>query len=339
MSRLLTTESVDASQRFAYWADLICDAFVQLECDGPATQAFHGSIRAHSLAGIELSVVQASAQRVIRSPRQIARSSEDFFLVSLQTRGVGTVRQDGREARLAPGDFALYDSTRPYELVFDDAFEQLVLMLPGERLRAAVRGTEQLTASAVSGRRGAGHLLIGMVRSLRRDIDSMEPDAAAAVADGLTSVLAAGLRTLPAAHCPPPGRLAAYHLQRVKAHVQARLADPTLSVATLAAELGLSPGHLHRLFGSEPLSLAEHIWAQRLQACRDDLADARMDRRSIADIAFGWGFNDAAHFSRAFRKRYGMSARDWRSAASAARSARTNAAALPATCAASSPGR
>ena len=36
-----------------------------------------------------------------------------------------------------PGDFALYDSTRPYQLLFDDDFEQIVLKLPGERLRSA----------------------------------------------------------------------------------------------------------------------------------------------------------------------------------------------------------
>ena len=29
-------------------------------------------------------------------------------------------------------------------------------------------------------------------------------------------------------------------------------------------------------------------------------------------IAFGWGFNDAAHFSRAFRERFRRSPREWR---------------------------
>jgi hypothetical protein len=38
---------------------------------------------------------------------------------------------------LAPGDFALYDSTRPYQLTFDGAFQQFVLKLPGPTLRTA----------------------------------------------------------------------------------------------------------------------------------------------------------------------------------------------------------
>jgi AraC-like DNA-binding protein len=34
--------------------------------------------------------------------------------------------------------------------------------------------------------------------------------------------------------------------------------------------------------------------------------------RHITEIAFGWGFNELTHFSRAFKERYGVSPRDWR---------------------------
>ena len=56
-------------------------------------------------------------------------------LDSIQTAGTGRISQDGRSTELHPGDFALYDSTRPYELAFDDDFQQYVLMLPGPTLR------------------------------------------------------------------------------------------------------------------------------------------------------------------------------------------------------------
>jgi AraC-like DNA-binding protein len=39
----------------------------------------------------------------------------------------------------------------------------------------------------------------------------------------------------------------------------------------------------------------------------------------VTDIAFSWGFNDAAHFSRAFRARFGCSPRALRAQADAAR--------------------
>ena len=185
-----------------------------LECEPLAgAPRIDGEIVLETLGTLALSRVTASAQRVRRTARQIARASEDYFLVSIQTDGVGEVHQDGRRAVLQAGDFALYDSTRPYDLVFGADFQQFVLMLPGPALRAQVRDTQALTASAVSGRRGAGHLMIEMIRTLAQDIGTLEPASAAAVADSVTQILVAGLRTLPAAQAPagvpadglPPG--------------------------------------------------------------------------------------------------------------------------------------
>ena len=312
MSLWLTTSSVPRNQRLAYWTDMICDVYVQLECDAPRAREFNGSIRSHSLAHLKLSVVESGPQRVLRTPGKISRASEDYFLVSIQTRGRGVVSQDGRDALLQPGDFALYDSTRPYELTFGADFQQMVLMLPGQQLRSLVRNTDSLTASPVSGRRGAGHLMINMLETLRQDIDALQPASAAAVANGVVDILVAGLHTLPAANRQGVSELAGYHLARIKQLVDQRLSEPQLSVATIAAELRMSAGHVHRLFQNEPASLAHYIWNRRLDACHRDLLDPTRAGHSIAAIAFSHGFNDAAHFSRSFRRRFGLSPRGLR---------------------------
>jgi AraC-like DNA-binding protein len=312
MSHVLTTEAVTAGQRLEYWIDMICSTYVQLECDAPVTDRFNGFIESQNMPGLDLSVVASGAQNVLRTPRQIARATDDYFLVSVQTKGHGRVRQDGRAAFLAPGDFALYDSTREYELHFEDNFEQIVLKLPGERLRSLVRDTDKLTATAVSGKAGAGHLMINMINTLWQDIDALQPASAAAVADGVMNILVAGLQTLPANNCRGLSSLATYHLARIKQTIEARMADPTFCIGDVARELGISVAHIHRLFRNEATTPAQYIWARRLEACGRDLLDPRKAHRSISDVAYGWGFNDAAHFSRSFRERFGCSPREWR---------------------------
>jgi AraC-like DNA-binding protein len=316
MSRLLSTDLVPHDQRLAYWTDMICNVYVQLGCDpvpGPGGRGdFEGSIRQHTLPSLDVSVVTSGPQKVMRTPGHIARSSDDYFLVSIQARGRGVVRQDGRDAVLSVGDFALYDSTRPYQLLFDDAFEQIVLKLPGERLRSELRETEALTATTVSGREGAGHLLLGMIRTLREDIDTLQPASALAVANGVLNILVAGLQTLPAARSPALSNLTAFHLARIKRRIDARLDDPALSVGALAEELGMSVSQIHRVFKSEPLTPSQYIWERRVEACSRDLLDPRLAGRTVGDIAYGRGFSDAAHFSRAFRERFGCSPREWR---------------------------
>jgi AraC-like DNA-binding protein len=306
MSQLLTTQAVEPSRQLAYWTEMVCDTYVQLDCDAAAdAHTIEGEIAVDQLATLQLSRVTATAQHVRRTPARIAWASEDYFLVSIQSRGNGAVVQDGRSALLAPGDFALYDSTRPYELHFDSPFQQYVLKLPGPTLRTALRDTNRLTATSVSGARGAGHLMINMIRTLTADIDTLAPASAAAVADSVTQILIAGLSALPAARQPALSHLTALHREQIKACVRTRLREPGLSVASIAAQLRLSPSTLHRAWLGEPCSLADWIWAQRLDAARRDLCDPTLDARSVSEIGFSWGFNDAAHFSRAFRARFG----------------------------------
>jgi AraC-like DNA-binding protein len=312
MSETLSTDALAPDQRLAFWIDMICQTYVQLECDAPDRDDFRGSIVSHRLPGLDLSVVSSRAQRVMRTPRTIGRTADDYIIVSLQTQGNAVISQDGRDAVMAPGDFAIYDSTRPYTLRFDDDFEEIVLKLHGDQLRGMVRDTDKLTATTVSGRVGAGHLLINMIRTLRDEVDSLAPASAAAVASGVVNVLVAGLQSLPACGRTELSSMAAYHVARIRGRIDDRLHEPALTIESIAAELGMSVGHLHRLFKSEPLSPSQYLWNRRLEACSRELLDSRRSRASVAEIAFGWGFNDAAHFSRAFRDRFHCSPREWR---------------------------
>ncbi len=312
MTLLLNTVTVPPRERLAYWTDMICNTYVQLDCEAIRSDHFAGSINSQSMPGLDLSVVASGAQKVMRTSQQIARANDDYFLVSIQTQGQGVLRQDGRDALLNPGDFALYDSTRAYELHFEGDFQQIVLKLPGEQLRSAVRDTEKLTATAVSGRAGAGHLMIGMIKTLWDDIDALEPASAVAVAGGVLNILVAGLQTLPASKGRGVSSLTSYHITRIKGEIDSRLRNPTLLVGDVARDLGISVGHIHRLFRQEATTPAQYIWSRRLDMCSRDLVDPSRAGHSISEIAFSWGFNDAAHFSRSFRERFGVPPREWR---------------------------
>ncbi len=310
MHPLLTTDSVEPRHRLAYWTDMVCNTYVELECDVlSGADTIEGRISASHLATLQLSRVTATPQVVRRTASRIAASSEDYFLVSIQTQGEGRVSQDGRTALLKPGDFALYDSTRPYQLQFDSPFEQLVLRLPGRSLRTSLSDTGNLTASVVNGRSAAGHLMIDMLRSLDANIDLLAPESAAAVSTSVTQILIAGLSTLPGARKVPVSQLTGFHRQQIKSCITAQLGDPNLSVAQIARQLRLSPSTLHRAWAGEPCSIRDTIWALRLDAARDDLCNPAFGARTISAIAFSRGFNDAAHFSRAFRARFGCSPR------------------------------
>ena len=261
MHKQWSTDAVEARDRLSYWVEAVCDTYVQLECDArQRDRAFCGTIESNQLATLGLSRVTASPQSVRRTPAKIARSTEDYFLVSIQIKGHGKVVQDGRVAALSPGDFALYDSTRPYELIFDEPLQQHVLQFPGAVLRSRLRDTEKLTARKVCGARGAGHLMIGMINTLTADIDMLQGASAAAIAESVENILVAGLCSLPGAADPAISHLTSFHCDQIKAYALQRLRDPKLSVNMIAAHLRLSPSTIYRAFAGEPCSLHSWIW-------------------------------------------------------------------------------
>jgi len=132
------------------------------------------------------------------------------------------------------------------------------------------------------------------------------------VADSVSQILIAGLTALPAARRAPVSQLTAYHREQIKSLARSRLGDPEFGVSEIARRLRLSPSTLHRAWAGEACSLSDWIWAQRLDGARRDLCDSALAARSVSEIAYAWGFSDAAHFSRAFRARFGRAPREMR---------------------------
>jgi transcriptional regulator GlxA family with amidase domain len=74
----------------------------------------------------------------------------------------------------------------------------------------------------------------------------------------------------------------------------------------------MSQRNLSRLFALHGITIERAIWMERLVAARRDLMDPRLEAVSITDIAISWVFCDAAHFSRNFRKAFGLSPKGYR---------------------------
>ena len=60
----------------------------------------------------------------------------------------------------------------------------------------------------------------------------------------------------------------------------------------------------------EPVSA--YILRRRLEECAHQLASQDWDTYSVTEIAREWSFVNRAHFSRVFKKRFGVSPREYR---------------------------
>ncbi len=233
-----------------------------------------------------------------RTRRQISRTPRDDYLVALQLSGSALLAQRGRRVELRPGDLTVIDGGEPYALRLAGAgsYELMTIRVPRTRFDS----TLDISAIRLAADSGPGRLLAPYFRTLS------EPDWACS---GLTGrFLDTGFDLLTTALSETPAA-AADPVQSALRVARRHLGDPGLSVPKLAAATHISVRHLYRLLAEQGISFGQWLHDERLRHCHRDLTDPAMTGTPIAEIGARWGYRDRAHFSRLFRRRYGVSPR------------------------------
>ncbi|MCG8441092.1 MAG: helix-turn-helix domain-containing protein [Caulobacterales bacterium] len=307
-----STDAVARSQRVAFWRDAICSAYVGLDCERISSDGFEGRLISQTVGAVGVSDIKTSPYVVVRSKRRISKSSDDCFLLSVQRSGSAVIEQGDRTACLNPGDLALYDSSQPYRLRFDETLSQMVLKLPRPLIQGRLARPEAITATRVPGDFGVGRIVSTFLLAMSRNLEDLDRDRQDMIVEHSIDLIATALGTV--APSTPVGSdcARALLLQRIKTFIDSHLCDPSLDAETIATAHGISVRQLHVLFKNEDRTVTRLIWERRLQRCANDLSDPGKNHLTITDICFRWGFNDAAHFSRSFRGRFGRSPSGYR---------------------------
>jgi AraC-like DNA-binding protein len=306
--RRWSTASAGPGQGLSYWVEAICDAFLEMKADSAVGRDFAGALTQHDFGPVDLNFVTADRQEVWRTRQAIARSRENYFYLLHVRGGRLGIKQQDRDALIAPGDCTLIDSTLPYRFSFPEALDVLSVQIPQAWLRTWLPEPERLLGRSLTGHSVWGATLCSALGNLtppQLETLALPP---AVVADQLAALLA--LSAGDAALDATTHQRALLH--RLRQGLRARFRDPTLDPATLAAEHGLSKRYLHMLFAASGTSFGAALLALRLEHARQLLEDRRQRRLGVAEIAWRCGFADPSHFARRFRQRFGHAPVAWR---------------------------
>ncbi len=306
-----STRGMKKADRFSYWREAVCDAYVRLGCESEVTEEFHGGIVLERLPGISVSTVFSDTLIVNRRTKDIARSNDDYLLLSLQLKNKGYVKQHDRIAELYPGDFAIYNSTETYQLLFPCSYKQLVFQFPKSDLLARLPHCELLTARKVSNVNEIGRLVSRSLVDFSRIMGNTDEVVQHYLKDTVIDLIATGLASLENSSFEL-SRPEQHLMLRAKSYIHANLGNPALTRKVVAKAMGMSVRRLSDIFAKEGTTIAGYIRFMRLDRIARDLLNDLFHRQSISEIAFRWGFNNLQHFSKVFRDRYGMSPRYYR---------------------------
>jgi AraC-like DNA-binding protein len=176
-----------------------------------------------------------------------------------------------------------------------------VVIVPKELLQERGFRLAKMSAYKLSARTGTGRIAYNFVHAAFDEATKLSPNNAIGVADALIDLLLLPLRE-PEAMFDRVGPEAMY--VRAQFFIREHLRDPDLSIDQISAALSCTKRYLHMLFSDRGTTISDHILQARLQNCRRELETQA--GKTITDVAFSWGFSSSSHFSRVFRKYFGV---------------------------------
>lgn len=234
---------------------------------------------------------------------------ESYIGFQTVRRGVERIRGDGGEQTVGRGEAVVWDGTEAVDVEVVDTFAKRTLLFPRERVLAVCPRLADVGSLPPLGGNAGARLLARYVDAL-----AMEEPALGDDEPTLGTATDVALELLRAAVEPgmPSDRGARRDAQRagVRRYIRMNLGDPRLGPESIARAHAMSLRALHALFEHTGESVAALVRRSRLARCRADLE--RPDGGSITEIAFRWGFGDAAHFSTAFKREFGVTPREVR---------------------------
>ncbi len=295
-----TSEVPTSATRFAAAANaalldnrFTCE-FGQQRIDARVEQQTH---RAFSIARIQGERHRASRRR------QHAAHPAPF--VMLQVQGTSRCTNGPERIDLREGDGILIDPRRDLDFEFSNDLSIICFRMSPEdgfgRLLDLLRSGMKL-----DGRNGLGRMAFEALRGLAREAQGLSDNAQRDAIDAAAMLMRGALFEVDA---PADHRVRArdIKLARLKAAISRKLADAEVDMAAIAGSEGITLRYMSMLFSGAGTSPSRYLWTQRLEKCREDLTDERMDGISLTEIAHHWGFKCSAHFSRSFRQAYGIS--------------------------------
>jgi len=261
----------------------------------------------HRLGDIRLLELSGNPFGAVRGRAEISGDRDTYLGILYQRSGSTLCRIDDDRVIVGPGEISVWHSERPVSFEMPEKFDKLCMIVPIARFESVLYKAETYEGLRLSADSNLARLLgsyLSTLTAVTRN-DNTPFDAIDVTLELLGAAFRAQRRSSTIA---PRDQLFA----RISGYIEARLKDANLSPKKIAEDNGISVRYLYTLFSGQGMTVSGWVQRRRLLRCRAEL-DGADTGASITEIAYRWGLNDSAHFSRLFKASFGMSPTQYRS--------------------------
>jgi AraC-like DNA-binding protein len=306
MQKLLrfSSDALPERDRVAVWTELFSRYVLGVQHQPIGDERFSQHATLRRLDDMSLALMSCSPFRASRTGTLLADGNDNLNLI-INLSGTMDYRQLGRETVVGPHEGVLISGAEHCVGGATGASRTLMIGVPRQRIAGVLADPEARLCRTLPASEPM-RLILSYVQSADK-FTFESPGLAEAFATHLQELMLLAIGATQHGEEAARGHgLRAARLVAIKLDIKRLLGRSDLSIAALAQRHRVTTRHIQKLFESEGTTFTEYVIEQRLGEARRMLADQRFAGSSIGDVAFKVGFGDLPHFTRSFRRRFGM---------------------------------
>src|SRR5699024_8123641 len=301
---VFSTMNAPIEERVPLWEDETRETMLGLRVSSFANESMSSAMLNSSLDSVKLTAMKCNEHVVERSDALLKTSQADVIVFCLLNKG--TAFYYGRQGmtNLREMDAVIYDADTPFLYAFGSSMAQYVYQIPrSEFYRMTGRQTldeplffrgSQSPMLAASRR-----IFTSTIRAFRAG-KNVDPGQIEQTFMGVFEYLVGSEHQNPDA----------VYFTAAKEFIDEQWYWPDLAVKDVAKAVGISERQIARVFSANNLSIGKYISDIRLENSYKLLTIRGAEKMSIGQLAQHAGFRHASQFSRAFKRKYGITPRD-----------------------------
>lgn len=311
MIELLTTKGLPSAGRAAAWGEIYATRMSHVEFVPENKEQFDAELKFSEFGPVKLARLSVDQCSVERTKSHIVHDSNRMYNFLLQAEGASTFHHCGKESHLSAGDFVLCDTGLPHYFQTEGKSVTVMVRIPGQTLRTYLPTPGQFCGQRLGSATGMTGAVAAMVQELTNGDRELGPIYEDRVSRYLLEMISMSY-TMGMDDAQNASAVAWQRHKDVIQYIEDNLRDPELSPATISEGLRLSPRYLRTIFAPAGEKMSAYILRRRLEECARQMSNHAWNAHTLTEIAFSWGFNSAAHFTRTFNEKFGMAPRVYR---------------------------
>ena len=308
---ILDLESVSGSARSSIWKHWVSDIFPGMEVEALEPNNPVGIIKRIRIGPGYLWAILTTGQKLncVPPPSSDSATLFDRETIMLQMSGNDEITQNNKRVRLSEGDVCLINKNMPFQIDVIGVSSVLLFSFPMNMAESAyphlLRKNSLLKFSSESTEVGLfrNTLIEGYLAA-----EKLSSNAGTVLCNCLISLFSIipepDVEDQPTTH---------WRIKQALQEIHTHLFENDLSPNTIAKRQNISRRRLDSLFQSElGTTIAAQILEHKLTQAASELCNPTSNARTIGEVAYDSGFKDPAHFTRAFKRRFGQSPSLWK---------------------------